>query len=74
MERELACEIVKDLLPLYVDGIVSDVSKKSIENHLEHCTDCKEVRNGNTADRSFRRKKIFEKNKENVSAIWIRRS
>ena len=43
MERELACEIVKDLLPLYVDGIVSDVSKKSIENHLEHCTDCKEV-------------------------------
>lgn len=43
MERELACEIVKDLLPLYVDGIVSDVSKKSIENHLEHCTDCKEL-------------------------------
>ena len=43
MERELACEIVKDLLPLYVDGIVSDVSQKSIENHLKHCTDCKEV-------------------------------
>lgn len=42
-ERELACEIVKDLLPLYVDGIVSEVSKKSIENHLEHCTDCKEI-------------------------------
>lgn len=43
MERELACEIVKDLLPLYVDGIVSDVSKKSIENHLEHCTECNEI-------------------------------
>ncbi len=43
MERELDCEIVKDLLPLYVDGIVSDVSKKGIENHLEHCTDCKEI-------------------------------
>lgn len=43
MERELACEIVKDLLPLYVDGMVSDISKKSIENHLEHCTDCKEM-------------------------------
>lgn len=43
MERELACEIVKDLLPLYVDGIVSDVSKKSVENHLEHCTDCNEI-------------------------------
>lgn len=43
MEQELACEIVKDLLPLYVDGIVSDISKKSIENHLEHCMDCKEA-------------------------------
>lgn len=43
MERELACEIVKDLLPLYVDGMVSDVSKESIETHLEHCADCKET-------------------------------
>lgn len=43
MERELACEIVKDLLPLYVDEMVSDVSKKSIEDHLEHCADCSEA-------------------------------
>lgn len=43
MERELACEIVKDLLPLYVDGMVSDVTGKSIENHLEHCTECNEI-------------------------------
>lgn len=43
MERELDCEIVKDLLPLYVDGLVSDVSKKSIENHLEHCTECNKI-------------------------------
>lgn len=42
-EPELTCEIVKDLLPLYVDGMVSDVSRKSIKNHLEHCTDCKEI-------------------------------
>lgn len=43
MESKLACEIVKDLLPLYVDGIVSDVSKTSIESHLEHCRDCNEI-------------------------------
>ncbi len=43
MDKELACEIVKDLLPLYVDGVVSDVSKKSIESHLEYCTDCNEA-------------------------------
>lgn len=43
MNRELPCEIVKDLLPLYVDGMISDVSKKSIEEHLEHCKDCTEM-------------------------------
>lgn len=43
MNKELDCEIVKDLLPLYVDGMVSDVSKKSIEAHLEHCKDCAEI-------------------------------
>lgn len=50
MDRELACEIVKDLLPLYVDGMVSDVSKKSIEEHLEHCTTCNEVYHNMTFD------------------------
>ena len=30
MERELACEVVRDLLPLYVDGMVSDVSKRAL--------------------------------------------
>lgn len=43
MERELACEIVKDLLPLYVDGMVSEVTKKSVETHLEDCKDCNET-------------------------------
>lgn len=42
MDRELACEVVKDLLPLYVDKMVSEVSEKSIEQHLEHCADCRE--------------------------------
>ena len=42
-ERELACDIVRDLLPLYVDGMVSDVSKKSIDNHLGYCTECNKI-------------------------------
>ncbi|MDE6312948.1 MAG: zf-HC2 domain-containing protein [Lachnospiraceae bacterium] len=43
MSRELDCEIVTDLLPLYVEGMVSDGSKKRIEEHINHCTDCKET-------------------------------
>lgn len=37
----VSCEIIKDLLPLYHDGVCSSDSKKMIEDHLEHCADCK---------------------------------
>lgn len=43
MNKELECEIVKDLLPLYVDRMVSDVTKQRIEGHLEHCKECTQV-------------------------------
>lgn len=37
------CEIVKDLLPLYIDEVCSTESKKEVESHLETCKDCKAV-------------------------------
>lgn len=39
--REINCNIIKDILPLYVDGVVSDDTKEMIEEHLEHCEECK---------------------------------
>lgn len=39
--RKLDCDIVRDLLPLYHDGVVSETTKESIKEHLENCTDCK---------------------------------
>lgn len=36
----MKCEIVRDLLPLYVDGLTSDVSSKEIEKHLKSCKEC----------------------------------
>ena len=35
------CEIVQDLLPLYVDGACSEASAEMIKEHLETCADCK---------------------------------
>lgn len=35
------CEIVKDLLPLYLDEVCSEESKKLVEEHLKECNDCK---------------------------------
>lgn len=37
----ISCEIIKDLLPLYHDGICSNDSKEMISEHLSHCHSCK---------------------------------
>ena len=34
------CNIVKDLLPLYIDGAVSEDSRKLVEEHTALCEDC----------------------------------
>ena len=39
--KEINCNIIKDILPLYVDGVVSDDTKEMVEEHLEHCDECK---------------------------------
>lgn len=39
-ERKLECEIVRDLLPLYHDDVVSEVTKAAVSEHLSECADC----------------------------------
>ena len=39
--KEINCNIIKDILPLYVDGVVSDDTKKMVEEHLDCCEECK---------------------------------
>lgn len=34
------CEIIKDLLPLYADGICSEASRELVEEHIATCPDC----------------------------------
>lgn len=43
MKLDLPCEIVRDLLPNYVDGLTSDSSTASVEAHLKQCDSCKAV-------------------------------
>lgn len=40
---KIECDIVKDLLPLYVEQITSEVSNKAVEEHLRECEQCSEV-------------------------------
>lgn len=42
--KEINCNIIRDMLPLYVDDVVSNDTKTMVEEHLEHCEECqKEV-------------------------------
>lgn len=36
------CDMIQDLLPLYLDGVCSEKSKKAVEEHLAECSDCKD--------------------------------
>lgn len=40
--NEINCEVIRDLLPLYHDGVCSEESKKLIEEHLTSCENCRE--------------------------------
>lgn len=40
---KIDCDIIRDLLPLYAEDIVSDKSKEAVDMHLMECSDCKAV-------------------------------
>ena len=45
MKYNLPCEIVKDLLPLYIEGLADDVTAKAVEEHLAECENCRAIKN-----------------------------
>lgn len=46
----LPCELIQDMLPLYHDGVCSEVSRKLVDSHLETCGKCAAVLEGMTAE------------------------
>lgn len=38
----VSCEVIRDLLPLYVDQICSEESRKLVEEHLDTCRECRQ--------------------------------
>lgn len=35
------CDVVKDLMPLYIDDVLSDNSKIFVKDHIDSCEACK---------------------------------
>lgn len=40
-EKRIPCEIVEDLLPLYHDGVVNEITSEAVKEHLKECEVCK---------------------------------
>lgn len=43
MKDDIKCNIARDLLPLYFDGLCSDETKGQLEEHMEHCEECRKL-------------------------------
>lgn len=41
----MKCEVVRDLLPSYIDGLTSSVTNEEIEKHLDECAMCRQYYN-----------------------------
>ena len=37
------CNVIKDLLPNYMENLVSEDTRTYIENHLKECKECRQV-------------------------------
>ena len=35
------CEIIQDLIPLYLDGCASEASAHMVEEHIDECRECR---------------------------------
>lgn len=38
-----ACNMIRDLLPLYIDDVCSEESKTAVEEHLAECGECRKI-------------------------------
>lgn len=40
MNNNISCDIIKDLLPGYIDGILSEAGTSAVKEHLQECENC----------------------------------
>jgi hypothetical protein len=43
MHKEIHCEVIRDLLPPYIDGLASPSSRTLVDEHLEICASCRKA-------------------------------
>lgn len=68
---KIDCGIIKDILPLYCDGVCGDESKTAVEEHLRECPSCKAEFDNMSAKLDGNEVQINEKNVLTAAAnMW----
>lgn len=42
MNHKISCDMIQDLLPLYMDGLTRETTAREIEEHMKQCGGCRE--------------------------------
>jgi hypothetical protein len=37
------CDMIRDMMPLYIDGVCSQYSRQMVENHIKGCPECRHI-------------------------------
>lgn len=73
------CDIVRDLIPLYIDHVVSEASEELVANHVETCPECKKFLEETSStlvipvsvEERMEEQKAFEKFKKAINKkVW----
>ena len=78
----MKCEIIKDLLPLYIENLCSEASRIEIENHLETCKECQQEytqlrqdyiskTSSQTTEDFLEEKALFDKSKQEIKESFV---
>ena len=41
--KDISCDVIRDLLPLYVDDVCSETSKRLVVEHVKNCENCRKI-------------------------------
>ena len=64
-----SCNIIRDLMPLYIDGVCSEESKKIIEEHLEECEECRAYFSSMNEENKINEHLYDEKESQKISSF-----
>ena len=70
---KISCNIIEDLLPLYVDDAVSEDSRQLVEEHLKECASCRKIQEEIIRENQFgleqRKLSVDERKKAEIRSL-----